>query len=127
MVWDAKLKGYVNAKPIADPQAIADATEARAYWRTLPPAKFREQWREWVLADDPRYRIAAADPTGVLVSETDRAWALKVRVARSPFADQIKTLQAAQRSFGLLFEAIDRELGGSHAGPAAMEHADVAR
>ena len=74
LVWDEKLKGYTRKTPIStDPQAIADATEARAYWRTLPPQQFLDDYRQWVMEDDPRARIAEADPTGVLVSGTASA------------------------------------------------------
>lgn len=121
LVWDPALKGYIKPKPSTDPQSIADATEARAYWRGLPTQQFLDLYKQWVLDNDPRARVAEADPTAVLVNERTRAWARQVRVDRSPYANQIKVLQAAQRSFGLLFEAIQRELGASYAGPRPTE------
>ena len=111
LVWHPELKAYTRKTPTSsDPQAIADATEARAYWRSLPPQQFIDLYRQWVTEDDPRARIAEADPTGVLVPERIREWARRVRVERSPYAKQIEVLKAAKRSFGLLYEAIEMEL-----------------
>jgi hypothetical protein len=43
--------GWVRRKKdVNDPAQIALDSEARAYWRSLDPAKFQKLYRDWVIA-----------------------------------------------------------------------------
>jgi len=92
-----------------DPGQIALDSEARGYWRTLDPQKFRELYRQWVVEDDARARIAENDPTGTLLTAPDLAWARQVRIESSPLKARLSVLQAQVRSLQLAAETIRME------------------
>jgi hypothetical protein len=96
-----------------DPRQLTLDGEARNHYRSMDPAKFRELYQQWVIADDPRARVAEADPTGLLVSPRDREWARNWRVEHSEQLPKLNVVRAQIRALSLALETLRLEFAGS--------------